>query len=216
MRGVRGALHPERPEVTDAVAARTGQAAVDYAESRVGSAMPDSGLCLQMVRQNFAIPSYYYAAIDAWNGADDRHPSDRNPPPAVGVWFDSTSIYGHVAFHVGAGRVITTFNAEIRAYPSIAAMESVYGPFMGWASDLNEQWVHDPRPTPPPIEEDDMPFPMFLRKKDGGIAIINGEGARALTSDHWQVWKNLGYTITHDEMDPGPFQALIDDMGGWQ
>ena len=65
-------------------------------------------------------------------------------------------------------------------------------------------------------QEDDDVKPIFIRRKDGAIVILNGDGAKAMTSDHWSVGKNLGYTITYDEMDSGPFQAIIDDMGGYQ
>jgi hypothetical protein len=113
--------------------------------------MPESGLCLQFTRQCFEVPSLYASAIDAWNATDDPHPDDRNPPPAVPVWFWSSSIYRHVAFYVGPG-VVTTFNEDIRLFGSIAEMEGVYGPYMGWAYDHLNQ--HDVTP-----EDDEMPTP---------------------------------------------------------
>jgi len=124
-------------------AERTGQEAIDYTLNRVGTQMPESGLCLQFTRQDFAIPSLYASAIDAWNAAHDQHPNDRNPPPAVPVWFWSSSIYRHVAFHLGDG-VVTTFNADIRRMGSLEEMEQTFGPFMGWASDLNDHFVNPP------------------------------------------------------------------------
>lgn len=137
-----------------APADRTGQAAIDYARGRVGGTMHASGYCLQFTRENFAIPSLYASAIDAWNAADDPHPDDWNPPPAVPVWFWSTSIYRHVAFHVGGGQVVTTHGADIRLYPSLASMQGDFGPYMGWAYDhLN---ARDVTPSNPP-GDDDMP-----------------------------------------------------------
>ena len=93
--------------------------------------MPDSGLCLQWTREPFEIPAYYASAVDAWYGADYRQVGDRNPPQAVPVWFKSSSPYRHVAFHCYDGVIVSTFNAEIRRFESIASMESVYGPYAG-------------------------------------------------------------------------------------
>lgn len=142
--------------MTQPMAPRPGQAGADYARSRVGSYMPDSGLCLQCTRQNFDIPSYYISAIDAWHAADNRHPGDRNPPVGVSVWFDSSSIYGHVATAVGGGDIVTTFNAEIRLFGSISQMEGTFGPYMGWANDVNEMLTQPTGSTPTPIP----PVPM--------------------------------------------------------
>ena len=138
---------------------RPGQAGADYARNRAasGEVMPDSGLCLQCTRQNHGIPSLYVSAIDAWNGAVNPHPGDRNPPVGVSVWFDSTSIYGHVATHVGGGQVVTVFNEEIRQYP-MASMEDIFGPYMGWADDTNAYLTNvvAPAPAPLPIGDEDM------------------------------------------------------------
>jgi hypothetical protein len=139
-----------------APADRTGQAAIDAALARVGGTMPASGYCLAFTREPFAIPALYASAIDAWNAATEPHPDDRFPPPGVPVWFWSSSIYRHVAFHVGGGQIVTTHNADIRLYPSIDAMEGPFGPYMGWAyDDLNDRDV-TPTTTPP---EDDLPTP---------------------------------------------------------
>src|SRR3954468_21259845 len=107
---------------------RTGQAAIDWAYSRVGNGppppngMPDDGLCLQFTRECFAVPALYASAIDAWETNPEQHPGDRYPPPAVPVWFWSSAPYRHIAFHAGGGQVITTFNDDVRVYPSLAAM----------------------------------------------------------------------------------------------
>lgn len=119
---------------------RTGQPAIDYARGRVGGTMPDSGLCLQFTRQCFEVPSYYYSAIDAWNAAVRPHPGDRNPPPGVPVYFRSASVYDHVAFYISAGEIVTTWNDDIRSY-SFARMEADYGPYLGWAEDINRVTV---------------------------------------------------------------------------
>lgn len=194
----------------------TGQPSIDYARGTIGGHMPDSGLCLQYTRQNYEVPSKYASAIDAWNAATEQHPGDANPPPSAPVWFHSSSVYRHIAYHLGDGQYATTFNADIRQM-SFQSMLNTFGPLIGWAPDLNGYSLRPATlPTPPPDDqEDDMLRPMFLRRKDGAMVVIAGNGAKALSFDHWQVWQNLGYTVTHDEMDPGPFDALIEDMGGW-
>lgn len=120
---------------------RTGQAAADYALSRVGDYYPPPGYCLKFTREVFEIGSYYASAIDAWNGAQDKHPGDRFPPLAVPVFFQSPSVYDHIATHVGGGQIVTTFNDEIRQM-SLADMEYSYGPYLGWSGDLNGVTVY--------------------------------------------------------------------------
>lgn len=199
---------------------RTGQDAIDYTLSRVGGYMPDTGLCLQFARQNYAVPSYYASAIDAWNGATEQHPDDRNPPPSAPVWFWSQSVYRHVATHVGGGRVVSTFNDEIRSFASLAAMENVFGPYMGWAPDLNRHNLRPPggpAPEPPtdPWKDDLMPW--FIRRKDGLIVIVGPTGVRGVTAEQWQTYGNLGYATFKpgfDGMDPGPFDVVVASLGG--
>lgn len=147
---------------------RTGQPATDYALGRVGTGpppptgMPDSGLCLQFVRQNFAVPSRYASAIDAWNACAAPHPGDRQPPAHVPAWFLSPSIYDHVVHHAGGGAYVTTFNDDVRLYPGpngIAGIERDFSAsFLGWGEDINGVRVYTPGPTPPipPIPGDLM------------------------------------------------------------
>jgi hypothetical protein len=120
---------------------RTGQAAADYATGRVGDYYPPPGYCLKFTRECFDVPSYYASAIDAWNGAPDKHPGDRYPPLGVPVFFQSASVYDHVAVHVGGGQVVTTFNDEIRQM-SLGSMESSFGPYLGWTGSLNTVTVY--------------------------------------------------------------------------
>ena len=137
---------------------RTGQAAADYARGRVGDRMHAAGYCLQFTRENYPVSSYYASAIDAWNGANHRHPDDENPPVGVPVFYWSSSPYRHVAIYVGNRQVVTTYNDEIRLY-SWDAMEGPFGEYMGWTEDLNEVRVWSPpAPEPEPIEYqgDDM------------------------------------------------------------
>lgn len=129
---------------------RTGQEAIDYARSRVGGTMPDSGLCLQFVRTCFDVPSYYYSAIDAWNGSPTKHPDDWNPPPGVPLYFRSPSQYDHVVFCCSPSELVSTFNAEIRSYSSIDAVCAAFdATLLGWTEDINRVTVW--------TGEDDMP-----------------------------------------------------------
>lgn len=181
-----------------------GQAANDYALSRVGTHMPDSGLCLQFTRQNFEIGSLYYSAIDAWYGSDYRQPGDRNPPPAVPVWFDTPSVYGHVCHHIGGGVIVSTFNDEIRQYSSIDQVESVFaGPYMGWGPGLNEAQVWWPD-TPPPATggDDDVQVLIYT---DGSQTwwLYNGQTKRKLAPDEPTQLADLGL-ITRDQLAAGP------------
>lgn len=185
-------------------AGRTGQEAIDYCMARVGTYMPDSGLCLQFTRQNFAIPSWYYSAIDAWYGSDHRQPGDRNPPPAVPVWFDTASIHGHVAFHCEGGQVVSTFNNEIRLYSSIGHVEDVFsGPYMGWGPGLNEHQLWW-QPTPPPEEDDDVTRPVLIYT-DGTPTwwLFDGLNKRELAPGEQNQLADLGI-ITRDQLAAGP------------
>lgn len=129
---------------------RVGQEAIDYARGRVGTTMPDSGLCLQFTRQNFDVASLYYSARDAGLAAQVPHPGDRNPPPAVPVYFLTPSVYDHVAFFVSSSEVISTWNAEIRRFSGISDVERQFGgTFVGWAEDINAVRVYASGVTPP-------------------------------------------------------------------
>ena len=141
---------------------RTGDAAIEYARSRVGAnAMPASGYCLAFVRECFDVGSYYPSAIDAWNASPSKHAGDRNPPPAVPLYFTTPSQYDHVVFGGSWAEIITTFNDDVRQYVGasgsdvIAAIERDFdGSFLGWTEDINGVTVYNPTAPPP---EDDMP-----------------------------------------------------------
>jgi hypothetical protein len=55
---------------------------------------------------------------------------------------------------------------------------------------------------------------LILRQKNGQMVLVNGVGAHTLKPGEWLTLNNLGYTIDHDNMDPGPFDALIAAFGG--
>lgn len=171
---------------------RTGQAAIDYARSRVGpNAMPASGYCLQFVRECFAIPAVYASAIDAWNGSKTKHPGDRNPPRAVPLFFTTPSVYDHIVFLGDPGEIITTFNADVRRYTSsttsgaIDAIIRDFGPgsYLGWTEDLNGYRVlvdSGFAPTPPTGTDDDMP--LVIQSPGRGLGVIIGSRVVSLNN----------------------------------
>jgi hypothetical protein len=130
---------------------RTGQAAIDYARGRVGGTMPEgSGYCLKFVRDCFAVGSCYGSAIDAWNASPTQHPGDRNPPPAVPLYFLTPSVYDHVVFGVSTTEIISTFNADIRQFSGIADIERQFsGTYLGWTEDINRVTVWTSELVPP-------------------------------------------------------------------
>lgn len=158
---------------------RTGQAAIDYARGRVGpNAMPASGYCLQFVRECFAVGSYYGSAIAAWNNAERKHPGDRNPPPAVPLYFATPSQYDHVVFKGDTGEIITTFNADVRRYTASstsavidAICRDFSGTYQGWAEDINRVTVWTP--TPP---EEDMPSAQEVAEAVWAFALQRANG----------------------------------------
>lgn len=171
---------------------RLGADATAYALDRVGERMPDSGLCLQFTRENFAIAPYYYSAIDAWNGSEYRQAGDRNPPPAVPVYFHTSSPYRHVAFWCGDGVIVSTFNDEIRRYDGgIAQVETVFdGPYLGWTPGLNEVQVYYP-PAPAPEEDDDVQV-MVKWADDAPWFLTNWQTKTALQPGDAELIRDLG------------------------
>ena len=81
-----------------------------------------------------------------------------------------------------------------------------------------------PRPAPPsptpaparPIPLEDVMKPWFFRAKTGAIVIVGPTGVRVLTLPQWVIWHALGYDLAPgmSAMEPGPFQAVIDTLGG--
>ena len=192
---------------------RTGQDAIDYARSRIGygppppSGMEASGYCLAFVRECFAVGSYYASAIDAWNGAAVRHEGDRNPPPAVPVFFRSPSVYDHVAFNVSGSEVISTFNDDVFAFNGLAGIEASFdASYLGWTEDLNGVTVYTPAgpgpgPTPPPVPEEGDDRMEIIRIVDDGRIMVVGTYQFAQVPDMerygalaqiWGTYKDVG------------------------
>ena len=149
---------------------RTGQDAIDYARGRVGTQMPASGYCLQFVRQCFDVGSYYGSAIDAWNGAEFKHPGDRNPPPAVPLYFYTPSQYDHVTFCVSPGEVISTFNEDIRSFSGISSIEANFdGQYIGWAEDINGVRIYEEVGEAPDMTPDEAQRLMNIESAVGRL-----------------------------------------------
>jgi len=72
-----------------------------------------------------------------------------------------------------------------------------------------------PTPAPSAPTEDDMK-PWFFICKDGRACIVTPTGVHSLTVAQLGVWHNLGYVPAPGmgAMDPGPFQVIIDSLGG--
>lgn len=132
---------------------RTGADAEAYARSRVGTNMPDAGLCLQCTRENFAIPALYGSAEDAWQYATNKHTGRPPAGSVVPVFWNTPSVYNHVATYLSNGQVVTTNGARIELWSSIDAITSAFGgPYQGWSEDLNGVRVYgsnEPTPEPP-------------------------------------------------------------------
>lgn len=132
---------------------RNAPEAADYARQRANSGedMAASGYCLQFTRENYPIGSYYYSAIDAWNASQYPHPGgnpDSVPAGYPGYW-KSSSPYRHVAVCLGDGTHATVFNEEIEIR-STSDMVRYFGPWIGWAEDLNTVFIPAGSTPPPP------------------------------------------------------------------
>jgi hypothetical protein len=148
--------------------------------------MQASGYCLAFARECFAVPSYYASAIDAWNGSKTKHPGDRNPPPAVPLFFLTPSVYDHVVFGGAVGEIITTFNADVRRYTASstsAAIDAIcrdfQGSYLGWTEDINRVTVwtgSTPEPEPIVPTQNGVPIMRLIRIVDDGRIIFVAPG----------------------------------------
>jgi hypothetical protein len=172
---------------------RTGQAAADYARSRVGGSMAAAGYCLQMTRENYPVDPYYYSAVDAGQGADYPHPAGTpdgdSPPVGVPVYFLSSSPYRHVAIYVGNGEVVTTWDASIRLV-RFADMPATFGPYKGWTEDLNTERVWTPAQT---VTTGDDDMKMIRSGSSGTISLIGDGWYLNLSDSSVQAFQHAGY-----------------------
>lgn len=157
---------------------RNASEAAAYAIQRAnsGEEMHASGYCLQFVRECYPMASYYYSAIDAWNGAQYKHPggSTSAVPPGYPAFFTSSSVYDHVAISIGGGDFVSVWNEEIRICSS-STMASGFGPFLGYSEDLNRVFIPSGG-TPPPATQGDDEMLMIQRNKSTGAVSLIGSG----------------------------------------
>lgn len=152
-----------------------------------------------------------------WDGVWYWRRSDWNPPTAV----PGRSNHGWGATVDVAN--MQSFNEKYEQFADVAAAH-------GWSNaegrSIGEAWhwtygapnsSNEAQPEPAPIDSlEDTVKPFFIRRNDGAMVIVGPEGVRALTFEQWGVWQNLGYTTAPGmgAMDPGPFNAVIESLGG--
>jgi hypothetical protein len=102
----------------------------------------DVGMCQKFVRGPcWEVGSLYGSAIEAWNGAREKHPGDRTPPTGAPVYY-SGGQYGHavIAQKAGSGKIRTT-DAPSSGKVSdqdLAWPERAWGyKYLGWTGDIN-------------------------------------------------------------------------------
>lgn len=100
----------------------------------------DVGMCQKFVRSPcWEVGSLYGSAIDAWHGAAEKHPGDRNPPNGAPCYY-SGGAYGHAVISVGGGRIRST-DCQSATYVNDAALdwpERQWGySYLGWTGDIN-------------------------------------------------------------------------------
>jgi hypothetical protein len=118
--------------------AKSGEQAV--ANGRDVTRYEPPGYCQKYVRDPcWRVPSLYGSAIEAWNGAEFKHPGDRNPPVGAPVYYRGGN-YGHAVISVGGGRIRST-DCQSSTQVNDAALswpETAWNyEFLGWTEDLN-------------------------------------------------------------------------------
>jgi hypothetical protein len=98
------------------------------------------GMCQKYVRGPcWEVGSLYGSAIEAWNGAREKHHGDRNPPKGAPCYYSGGS-YGHAVLSVGGGRIRST-DCTSATYVNDAALswpEQAWGyQYLGWTGDIN-------------------------------------------------------------------------------
>lgn len=178
--------------------AASGTAAIANAD-RFTSYNPP-GYCLKWVRgECWQVGSLYGSAIEAWNGAQHKHPGDRNPPDGAPCFYKGGT-YGHIVIYRkhDSGRIKST-DCTYSGKVSDAALswpETAWGDtYLGWTEDLNGYDLPlggQPEPKP---EEDDMPD--YVRAR-----LTKGLKVKA------QTWTSLPW----DRVDNGPDYVKAGDQ----
>lgn len=100
----------------------------------------ESGQCQKFVRGPcWEVGSLYGSAIEAWNGAAEKHKGDRTPPIGAPCYY-SGGTYGHAVIYVGNGNVRSTdtpSSGKVGEKP-ISYYETEWGKtYLGWTGDIN-------------------------------------------------------------------------------
>ena len=98
------------------------------------------GYCLKYVRTWWEVNSLYGSAIDAWNGARDKHPGDRKPPDGAPLFYRGGK-YGHIVIadpdHEGQRGTDCHSSGDV-SDDDIGWPERAWGyEYLGWTGDLN-------------------------------------------------------------------------------
>ena len=126
-----------------------------------------SGMCQKFTRVSWEVGSLYGSAIDAWNGAKEKHPGDRTPPVGAPCYYRGGN-YGHAVVSIGDGRIRSTDcyrGGQISEVP-LSWPETSWGyEYLGWTGDINavDLPLTDGGQRPEP-EEEDMPYTEWPKK----------------------------------------------------
>jgi hypothetical protein len=99
----------------------------------------DTGMCQKFVRgQCWEVPSLYGSAIEAWNGAREKHPGDRTPPNGAPVYYRGGQ-YGHAVIYCHGGIRSTDCQSSGRVSDTdLGWPERNWGyEYLGWTGDIN-------------------------------------------------------------------------------
>lgn len=98
-----------------------------------------TGMCQMFVRdQCWKVPSLYGSAIEAWNGAAEKHPGDRTPPVGAPCYYRGGQ-YGHaVCFTYDQIRSTDCQTTGKVSEVDVAWIETHWGyTYLGWTGDIN-------------------------------------------------------------------------------
>jgi hypothetical protein len=99
----------------------------------------DSGMCQKYVRdQCWRVPSLYGSAIEAWNGAREKHPGDRTPPNGAPVYYAGGQ-YGHAVIYCHGGIRSTDCQSAGRVTDTDLdwPVRNWGFEYLGWTGDIN-------------------------------------------------------------------------------
>jgi len=151
------------------------------------------GMCLKYVRTWWEVNSLYGSAIEAWNGARDKHPGDRTPPDGAPLFYRGGN-YGHIVIgdvHHQGQRGTDCHSSGDVSDEDIAWVERTWGyEYLGWTGDLNGV-------TLPLGDEDEMNDEDWKKLRSivaDEVAKNNNEAAERVWTDKMQVTTPSGET----------------------